>query len=370
MDRLRLATLMAILILAFLPIEARASDPLAETVLRTQHSISEADAEGRRILGSLYAINKRMKKITLEKGHLTDELFSVQGSAKDTAHVIAGLEGQIVEQKASLRTRLRTLYKLSGQSYVAILFSQRSPAELDEALRGLRTIADRDHRLIRSYQLNVAAHRDQRLKLRQQVEKLVVLERKIRAQEEKLVAEHRAKTAVVSGLEASKAAQIERLQTLRAGADGVSLKSSFFESKGRLGAPLAGAVTRGFGAIVDERTKAQLSHKGWQISGARGAPISAVFDGSIAYSGWIAGYGNVIVVDHGDHYYSVYGNSAKPRFKSGDAIQRGQTIGEVGATAWRDGGGIYFEIRHFSDPEDPARWVGSADLIGLARPVE
>ena len=262
---------------------------------------------------------------------------------------------------------------------MAVLFSQQSPVELDQALHGLRTVADRDYRLIRSYQRNVAAYRDQRSKLKRQVEKLVTLERKIREQEGRLVAEHQAKAAVVSGLEASKAAQIERMQAIRADAPAIPgadeklvslLQASFFERKGRLPPPVAGTVTRGYGAILDERSGAQLSHRGWQIAAARGAPIAAVFDGSIAFSGWMDGYGSLIVVDHGDHYYTIYGNSAKPRFKPGDSVKLGQTIAEVGDSSWRSGKGIYFEIRHFSEPEDPARWVRANGAPSLARALK
>jgi len=350
---------------------ARAEDDIAEDLKKAKDGFVEADSERRRILGSLYAINRRMKKITREKSHLTDELFSAQGVAKGTARSIATLEAQIAEEKVALRRRLRALYKLSGQGYVAVLFSQESPLELDQAMRGLKTIADRDYRLIRSYQRNVATYKSERTHLKRQVENLVALERRIREQEGKLVAEHKAKTAFVSGLEASQAAQIAKVQSLRAksidaGVRGEDekldslLRPSFFENKGQLLAPIAGRVARPYGPTIDEKTRAELAHKGWLIAASRGTPIAASFDGAVAFSGSMPGYGHLIVIDHGDHYYTVYGHGAKPRQKVGDNVRRGQTIAEVGSSSWRDGDGMYFEIRHFSDSEDPARWIRPA----------
>ena len=355
---------------------APAAAAIADKLARSKASIAQADSESRRILGSLYAINRRMKKITREKSQLTDELYSVQGNAKGTARAIAELERKIIDQKTTLKRRLRALYKLSGENYVAILFSQRSLPDLDQAMRGLKAIADRDYQMIREYQRNALARRTQKNKLRQQAEKLVALEKRIQQQEGRLVAEHRAKSAVVSSLEASKTEEIARLQSLRATASASRggderieslLRASFFESKGKLQEPVAGgALARPFGPIRDEAARIALSNKGWHIGAARGSPIAAIFDGVVAHSGWMNGYGSVVVIDHGDHYYSVYAHAQKIRVKPGDAVKKGQTFAEIGATAWRDGEGLYFEIRHFSDAEDPARWIRTSSLSTAA----
>src|SRR5690349_10199938 len=95
---------------------------LVEKVEETRRGVVEAEAQKRKVLGSLYVINQRMKKISVEKGHLTDELFQVQDNVKQIAKVIAGLEEQIERQRHLLRRRLRALYKLSGEGYLAILF--------------------------------------------------------------------------------------------------------------------------------------------------------------------------------------------------------------------------------------------------------
>lgn len=344
---------------------------LAEQYQESKRNLVDSEAQKRQILGSLYSITKRMKKITQEKGHLTDELFQVQGSVQGIARVIAQMETQIVEQRKRLRTRLRALYKLSGESFAGVLFSQTSSREVDQALKYLKIITDADYRLIRGYQKNIEQYKKQRRKLKVQVERLVTLERRIKSQEVLLVQEHHAKTRIVSALEASRKAAMKQIRHIRdqtesaignnedAGTDGVSnlLKASFFEQKGRIPAPVNGTVVRDFGFVHNPRFDIQLSHKGWQYRATAGTPVISVFDGVVVHSGWINGYGHAVIIDHGDHYYTIYSQVMKVKVDVGDNVNKGQTIAEAGSTSRQFGDGLYFEIRHFSEPENPKHWL-------------
>ncbi|MCM2280506.1 MAG: peptidoglycan DD-metalloendopeptidase family protein [Bdellovibrionaceae bacterium] len=352
---------------------------LAETLVETKKNLVDNEAEKRKILGSLYTITKRMKKISQDKGHLTDELFHVQDNVQSIAKVIAGLETQIREQRVLLRARLRTLYKLSGEGYVGVLFSSANSLEFDQTLKFLKIVTDVDYRLIRSYQRNIAAYQQQRRKLKTQVEKLVGLERKIRAQEMLLTSEHKAKSEIVSGLERSHSHALKQLRRLRRKTENLDskeadqtllglLKASFFEKKGQIPPPVLGPVVQDFGLIHDDRYMIQLSHKGWQYGVPSGTPVTSVFEGTVAHVGWIPGYGTTLIVDHGDHYYTVYSHLANPQVKDGDTVAKGQTIAEAGSTSGQHGDGIYFEIRHFSEPENPKHWIAAKDVPVSVKP--
>ncbi len=372
-----------ILFTALAAAPARADEPgvreLAESLVETKKNLIDTEAEKRRILGSLYSITRRMKRISQEKGNLTDELFHVQDGAQSIAKVIAGLENQIGEQRGLLRARLRTLYKLSGEGYVGVLFSSADSLEFDRTLKFLKIVTDADYRLIRSYQRNVAAYERQRRKLKTQVERLVGLERRIRAQEDLLTTEHKAKSEIVSSLERSHLKTLRALrklrtktETLRAPVEDESLldllKASFFEKKGRIPAPIAGRVVRDFGPIRDERHSIQLGHKGWRYSAPAGSPVSSVFDGAVAHSGWVQGYGHTVIVDHGDHYYTVYAHLSGVGVREGERVSKGQAIAGAGSGSRRGDDGIYFEIRHFSEPENPKHWIAAENAPVSAVP--
>lgn len=355
---------------------------LAEKFQETKKNIVETEVEKRRILGALYSITQRMKRISHEKNHLTDELFHVQDSVKGIAKLIVGLEGQIERQRRQLRRRLRALYKFSGEGYLGILFSQTSVMDVDEVLRFLKIVTENDYQLIRGYQENIAAYKEQRKKLKMQVEKLIAIERKIKKQEGLLAEEHKQKTQIVSELDRSRSVQLSSIRSIRdrtktlksaqaAQEDSVwrdLLKPSIFEQKGQLPGPVHGVVTRDFGLITDERYKIQLSHKGWRFSAPRGTPVSSIFDGTIAHSGFIKGYGHTVIIDHGDHYYSVYSHISRVKPRIGDTLKKGQVFAETGPADRRSGEGMYFELRHFSEPENPANWIATKNFQ-IARPA-
>lgn len=350
---------------------------LAEKFKQTRQEITETDLKKRRILGSLYTITQRMKKITHEKNNLTDELFHVQDNVKNIAKLIATLEVQIERQRHQLKRRLRALYKLSGEGYIGILFSQSSALDIDEALRNLKIVTENDYDLIRNYQDNIALYKNQRQKLKGQVERLVSIERRIKKQERMLVSEHKQKSKIVSELDHDRNKRIRDMKKLRAKTQSLAaraqadaedrawadlLKPSIFEQKGQLPSPVQGMVVRDFGLITNDKYKIQLSHKGWRYSAPKGTPVTSIFDGTVVHSSWINGYGQTVIVDHGDHYYSVYSYISRVKVKTGDTLKKGQVIAEAGPASRRHGEGLYFEIRHFSEPENPAQWIAARGI--------
>jgi murein hydrolase activator len=344
---------------------------LVEKYEESRKSVVEAEAQKRKVLGSLYTINQRMKKISRDKGHLTDELFQVQYNVKNIAKTIAVLEAQIEDQKIHLKRRLRALYKLSGEGYMGIIFSQMNPVDLDETVRFLKIVTDNDYQLMRSLQANIAMHKQQRDRLRGQIGKLVAIEKNIKHQEQLLVTEHQAKSKIVSELDREKNANIRKLKSLRNKSRDLalddSLKASIFESKGQLAPPVQGIVVQDFGPMVDEKYRIRLSHKGWRYRAPRGSPVSSIFDGTVIHSDWVKGYGHTVIVDHGDHYYSLYSHITRVRVKTGDTLQKGQAFADAGPSVQNFGEGLYFEIRHFSEPENPANWITGKSERSIAQ---
>ena len=339
---------------------------IAEKLQESRKGVVEAETQKRKILGSLYLINQRMKKISSDKSRLTNNLFQVQYNVKNIAKLIAGLEVQIEKQRTQLRRRLRALYKISGQGYISVVFSRGNASDLDETLRFLKIVTDADYQLIKSYQHNVVTYRAQREKLRGQIEKLVSIEKNIKKQENLLAAEHKAKSKIASELDREKVANIRRIKSLRdkskeLGGDSAELadllKPSIYEQKGQLSAPIQGIVVQDFGLVMDDRYKIRLNHKGWKYESAPNAPVSPIFEGRVIHSEWVKGYGHTVILDHGDHYYSLYSHIARVKAKAGDTLKRGQVFAEAGVPGKDSVSGIYFEIRHFSEPENPAGWI-------------
>ena len=127
--------------------------------------------------------------------------------------------------------------------------------------------------------------------------------------------------------------------------------------KGRLPWPTEGRIVTGFGAQVHPRFGTRTFRNGVDIEAAVGRDVSAVHAGHVIYTGWFKGYGNLIIVDHGNEYYTLYAHVAEIEAKEGEDVRQGQRIGTVGDTGSLAGPRLYFEVRYQGKPQDPEQWL-------------
>jgi septal ring factor EnvC (AmiA/AmiB activator) len=126
--------------------------------------------------------------------------------------------------------------------------------------------------------------------------------------------------------------------------------SGFASSRGRLLFPLAGR------SEVRPARREGTDGPGLEIRGTLGAPVRAVFGGRVAFADRYGPYGRLVILDHGDHYYSVSGNLAAMEVKVGDEVSAGERIGTVGDEG--KGAMLYFEVRHGTETLPPSPWLG------------
>jgi murein DD-endopeptidase MepM/ murein hydrolase activator NlpD len=112
-----------------------------------------------------------------------------------------------------------------------------------------------------------------------------------------------------------------------------------------------------FGEQVHPRFGTRTFRNGIDIEAGEGSEILAVYAGQVVYTGWFKGYGNLIILDHGNEYYTLYAHAAEIRVKEGDQVRQGQMIGTVGDTGSLAGSRLYFEVRSQGRPQDPAGWL-------------
>ncbi len=128
----------------------------------------------------------------------------------------------------------------------------------------------------------------------------------------------------------------------------------FSRLKGSLRLPVAGELMNRFGA---PREGGGLSWKGLFIRAAQGSVVKAIAAGQVVFSEWLRGFGNLIIVDHGDGYMSLYSNNESLYKQVGTRVQPGDAIATVGNSGGQPDTGLYFEMRHQSRPVNPLLWV-------------
>lgn len=129
---------------------------------------------------------------------------------------------------------------------------------------------------------------------------------------------------------------------------------NFSALKGKLRLPVRGDVINRFGA---NRADSGISWKGLFIKANEGAEVKSVASGRVVFADWLRGFGNLIIVDHGDGYMSLYGNNQAVLKQAGENVRSGESIAYVGNSGGNDTNGLYYELRRQSRPFDPLTWT-------------
>ena len=136
--------------------------------------------------------------------------------------------------------------------------------------------------------------------------------------------------------------------------DPVAAGGQFAALKGKLRLPVKGAIAGRFGT---PRAEGGTTWKGVYIRAADGTEVHAVAPGRVVFSDWLRGFGNLLIVDHGDGFLSVYGNNESLLLQAGETVKGGEAVATVGNSGGNPESGLYFELRHQGQAFDPLKWA-------------
>ena len=121
--------------------------------------------------------------------------------------------------------------------------------------------------------------------------------------------------------------------------------------------PVKGRIISFFGPFKNKKFNVINFQSGIKIKADRGEPIRSVSGGHVLYASWFKGYGNMIIIDHGDSYYTVYAHLQELFKKKGDRVNTGEDIATLGDAGSMIGPVLHFEVRHHGKPENPLAWL-------------
>ena len=143
---------------------------------------------------------------------------------------------------------------------------------------------------------------------------------------------------------------VSELGQLSSGGDGNAFKAL----KGKLLLPVSGKVSNRYG---ERRTESNLPWTGWFVNAAARQPVLAIAAGRVVYADWLRGFGNLLIIDHGQGFMSLYGNNETLYKQVGDSIQTGDIVASVGNSGGNVDSGLYFELRYKGSPFNPDTWI-------------
>jgi septal ring factor EnvC (AmiA/AmiB activator) len=323
------------------------------------------------VLGELDALDRRVhagrRQMTLLDRQIRDRSQTVKQLDDD----VTRLERNVGTLRQSVAARLRAVYVSGVDGEWAMLFGASDYQDLLMRLDGLQRIAARESALMTDYARQrdaladaLRAQRDASERLNRERRELAGVLTDItgaRADKRTLLAKVRTERTTtakaITEMEESAKQLQELLKRLELEAARRKTDGRLAQARGRLPWPYDGAVTGLFGRQRHSQYNTDIFRRGIEIKAREGEAVKAVYQGVVVYADWFKGYGLVVVLDHGDHYYTLYAHLGKTDIKVGEAVTVGQAIGVVGETGLSDEQTLYFELRHHGTPLDPLTWL-------------
>ena len=316
---------------------------------RGLHELAQERQEASATLGEAQQQSKQIRtRIQAQQALLSQLLYQQYVSAsQDPMRLVLNLQnpneitrqieyyGYLSRSRAALITGLRRDLKSAETAEQVVAekhteLAQIAARQLSEK-RALQQEANTRKRTLSQLERQISARRQQVAQLERDEKRLTHL------------VERLARTLAASKTPARKSA--------RPSADG-----DFTKLKGRLKLPVAGELSNRFGS---RRSDTGTNWKGLFIRASAGSPVKALGPGQVVFADWLRGFGNLIIIDHGDGYMSLYGSNEALLKQEGETVAAGDRIAHVGNSGGNAETGLYFEVRYHSRAIDPLPWVNS-----------
>jgi septal ring factor EnvC (AmiA/AmiB activator) len=339
----------------------------------------------------LQEIDRSLERKIADLGGLDRDLRNVESNLDRTGRAIKQVAEETNLKKREIERRLLSLYKAGELGALRMFFSAESFPQMAENIRYMSSILENDKKIFTEYNIKIEELRRLKLSLEQDMArkeriKAGISRKKREIEEEKdkkfayLVKVRQDRKGYETSLKELQSnasrlqSMIARLEALsrrklssRHGKQGSRLKPlpelppvpdrGFASQKGRMALPVRGDIVETYGKHKHPEFNSYTFSKGLSIAAGAGTEIKAIYDGSVIFADYFKGYGNMVIVDHGGGYFSLYAHASRITKKVGAEVARNETLATVGDVDSARGPILYFEIRFQGKPVDPAGWV-------------
>lgn len=329
-----------------------------------QAKTNEASAKVESVSERLRQIQEELRVATAEYKEVKGQLDAIEDKISDNTELLQKTEADLKVRNKKLQQRVRDIY-INGQvSYVDVLFGAKDFADLMTRMDVLKRIIKHDYDLIMKVKEEKATVENTRAALD-----------KDRAEAEVLVADAEQKKSRMEDKESEQQVLLDQAiydrdtserayEELMAASEEVAnmIRRSQMSASGYSGAPagaggmiwpLSGPITSEFGWRTHPIFGTSRFHSGLDIGGDYGLPIYAAASGTVIYAGWISGYGNAVIIDHGGGVTTLYGHNDSLNVSEGEVVSQGQVIAMCGSTGNSTGPHCHFEVRENGEPVSP-----------------
>jgi len=354
--------------------EAAAQRELARVreVIRTlEEQLRAAQADRTQASRALEEHERAIAAIAAEQRTLdaTASVLDEQLAALDSTR--RELEARAAVEREALGQHLRVAYALGREDRLKLLLQRRDPAVISRLLRYHGYFSTQRRERVAALEVTMSRLRAAQDAMAAESHRLAAVREQQAARREALAAERARRAEAIAALDAemsdnrTRLASLQRdhqrladlIKKLREALSDIAPEQepprSFKTLQGRLPWPVSGPIARRFGT---PRPEADLAWQGVVLEAARGQPVRAVAHGRVVFANWLRGFGQLVILDHGAGYMSLYGHNESLLREPGEWVNPGDPVATVGDSGGHERMGLYFEIRHEGRPQDPARW--------------
>lgn len=346
----------------------RQQQQLQQNIQEQQKLLQQKNDEGEALLQQLQQIEEDIRQKQAQIASLDQQLAAAQGRVQQVAAELQKAEAAQETRMSILRSRLKDIYQVGRVNYLEVLLQSTSLEDFLVRLELLTKIARGDINLIDEIKAEKAkiaaqkaeleAERDHIAQLRRQADnERVQLASRQENQRQLLAQVEQEKKRVAAALDEMEATARQIAAKIRAEQAKSNRKLSPSGTKGMLW-PLPGytQISSPFGWRIHPLLKTNRFHDGVDLPAPAGTEVIAPLDGQVISTGYMGGYGNHIVIDHGGGLSTMYAHLSAILVQNGQEVKKGQVIGRVGSTGWSTGPHLHFMVLLQGEPTNPMNY--------------
>jgi len=338
-----------------------------------QQNIKDLDKERISILSQLDQIGLEKKLIQNDIEGYSLQMEKANRELSTVQKKIPPLKARLEREKESVSQILVTLYKFGDLDYLDFLFKSTDVADLMAENKHLTLLAQYQEDIILTFMQTLNELKEAEEQIEAKKLEIAALLSQSRKKNQDLDNQERKNRTFIQNINQDKQTHQKTLEEIKIRAEQlqnlidrlIKEKSSLpftviplYEKKGSIPWPISGKVVTTFGVERHPTFKTVTENNGIEISADKNTTILAIHPGKVVYADYFQGfYGNLIILDHGLSYYSMYGHCSDFNVQKGDIVTAGQPIAVVGDTGSFKGTALYFQINFKTDPLNPLQWL-------------
>ena len=350
-------------------------DPNREQAERAARRIRALQAEADRLAAQSRSIFGELRKLEIDRALRQEELHKAERDLSQvttdrdaTAKRLKELEAMRVAGTPGVSERLVELSKRGRAGYVQLLLASNDVRAMGRMARGVAAVAELDRLRLETHRKNLAAERDALAQLTRQRAAVAQLQKDAARAKAAVDAAVVARNRMIDDLDRRRdlAAQyvVELQQAQRdiertiASSEAASTTTALpiRPFRGDLPWPITGQLTARFGRLPAGRFGTSIVRNGIEVTAKEGDEVRAVHEGTVAYAAPFTGFGTLVILDHGQNAFTLYGHLAEAVVTAGTNVSRGAVLGTLGQSP-SGAAAAYFEVRIDGRPVDPLQWL-------------